>query len=441
MLQTLFHIPLWPFQGLWLWIWLGLIVVMGTVHGWRKGWMEAASTWGPPAVMLWVFSQFLIGQLTDYGIDPAEPTQVVPLGIAVRGYGLMMLLGIVAGVLWAVHRCQPEGISADQVLSLALHLIVFGIVGARLFYVIQYWDNYSGEPWPQRLISILNLTKGGLVVLGSFFGCLVGLAYWSRQQRIRVRKLADLIAPSLLLGLSLGRLGCLLNGCCFGGYCDWSQIAVRFPAGSPPYLHQIEDGRLLGVTTLAADSPFADGDPRPRAWRIIQDVPPNSLAARLGLQVGDAIFLQPEIPPLTDPRIGFEKVIRAGAAGVALPPAIVLHRPNQTPLPLPWSELPRRAEPIHPTQIYSSVNAVVLALIVALSYRFRRFDGHSFAWLLLLYGVTRFVIEWIRQDEPGQFGTDLTISQWGCVALVLAGLLLMAWGLLRGTKLPRGQLI
>jgi phosphatidylglycerol---prolipoprotein diacylglyceryl transferase len=440
MLQTLFHIPLWPFQGYWLWMWLGLMTLAAVVHGLRKGWGEALSTWGPPWLLLWVFSQFLLGQLVDYGIDPDNPTQVVPWGIAVRGYGLMMLMGIVAGVLLAVHRCHPEGVTADQVLSLALHLIVFGIVGARLFYVIQYWDNYAGEPFPQRLVSMLNMTKGGLVVLGSFFGSLVGLAYWSYRQQIRVLKLADLIAPSLLLGYSLGRIGCLLNGCCFGGYCEWPDLAVQFPAGSPPYLHQIEDGRLLGVTTVEANPTGPDDGSVPRHWRIVTEVPADSRGARLGLQVGEAIFLQPNAGSLSDPRVGFEKVLRAGVAGVDLPPPLILHRRNHPPRPMLWPELPAVAEPIHPTQVYSSVTALILALIVGFSYRVRRFDGQSFAWLLLLYGVARFIIEWIRQDEPGQFGTDLTISQWGCLALIVAGVVLMVWGCLRGTKLAPGAM-
>jgi phosphatidylglycerol:prolipoprotein diacylglycerol transferase len=102
--------------------------------------------------------------------------------------------------------------------------------------------------------------------------------------------------------------------------------------------------------------------------------------------------------------------------------------------------LPKVALPIHPTQIYSSINALILAIAIGLSYRFRRFDGQSFAYLLILYGITRFIIEWIRVDEPGQFGTELSISQWGCIGLLIGGLFLMTFGLARGRKLPSGTM-
>jgi len=60
--------------------------------------------------------------------------------------------------------------------------------------------------------------------------------------------------------------------------------------------------------------------------------------------------------------------------------------------------------------------------------------------MLILYGMARFVIEWIRQDEAGQFGTDLTISQWGCLGLLVIGVALMVVGLRYGTCLPTGKI-
>jgi phosphatidylglycerol---prolipoprotein diacylglyceryl transferase len=444
MLQTLFHIPIWPFESPWIWAWTALIVVGGLIHGAKKGWTDAAGVWGPPLALLWVFSTFLMSEVVDYGIDPETPTQAIPLGVAVRGYGLMMLLGIVAGVLLAVHRGHSEGLTVDHVFSLALHLVIFGIVGARIFYVVQYWEGFAAEPMPHRIISMLNMTKGGLVVLGSFVGGLVGMLYWSRRQGIRFLKLADLVGPSFLIGLSLGRIGCFFNGCCFGGYCEIPQIGVQFPAGSAPYVRQLENATLLGVQTKVADqvapgSTTESEDVEERGlWRTVTVVPEGSIGEELGLKVGDQIRLQ--FVRHFDERIGTDKVLRSGVLGVDLPAAIVVLRKNRESISIPWDKVPPVAQPIHPTQLYSSINALVLAIVVGVSYRFRRFDGQSFAGMLVLYGITRFIIEWIRVDEPGQFGTNLSISQWGCIGLLIGGMLLFVYGSLRGTKLPDGTI-
>ncbi len=447
MLQTLFHIPTWPFQLPWLWVWTALVLGWVAIDARTKGWNQSFANWGLPLAMLWGFSTFFLGQLVDYGIDPSNPEEIVPLGIAVRGYGLMMLLGIVAGVLLAIHRCEPQGITADEIFSLALHLILFGIVGARLFYVIQYWDNFSGGTFPQRLVAMLDMTKGGLVVLGSLFGALLGMVYWSWRRGIRFGKLADLVGPSFLVGLAFGRVGCLLNGCCFGGPCEIPEIAVRFPPGSAPYMRQLSDGGLLGIRTVSGDSDGTSeggasevGASKPKPsddWRRVIEVPTGSLGGELGLTVDERILIvtarHPKYPQISD-----DKVLRSAKSGVDMPPYVVVLRDGRDRVYIPWASLPAAANPIHPTQVYSSVNALLLAGLILLSYRFRRFDGQSFALMLILYGITRFVIESIRQDEPGQFGTDLTISQWGCLGLLVVGSLSLAWGLYRGSILPNG---
>ncbi len=89
---------------------------------------------------------------------------------------------------------------------------------------------------------------------------------------------ADLIAPSMLLGLALGRVGCLLNGCCYGGPCDlpWK---VTFPWNSPVHQHEVKHG-----TTDVFGLKFRDG---PDHWTVIESVAPDSPAAQKGLTRGD----------------------------------------------------------------------------------------------------------------------------------------------------------
>jgi phosphatidylglycerol---prolipoprotein diacylglyceryl transferase len=88
--------------------------------------------------------------------------------------------------------------------------------------------------------------------------------------------------------------------------------------------------------------------------------------------------------------------------------------------------------PLHPTQLYSSVNALVLALLTGTYFKFRRRDGEVLALGLIVYPITRFVLEILRFDEPGRFGTSLTISQWISIGMLLIGLSLAFWIAKRG---------
>ena len=83
--------------------------------------------------------------------------------------------------------------------------------------------------------------------------------------------------------------------------------------------------------------------------------------------------------------------------------------------------------PLHPTQIYSSINAFVLAFVTACYFRYRTKDGAVLLIAMLLYPISRFTIEFLRSDELGKFNTSLTISQWVSIGLFLAGLVYMFW--------------
>lgn len=180
-----------------------------------------------------------------------------PSGLPIRGYGMMMLFGSCAAVAAAAYRGRQLGLPSDLIFSLAFWLVIPGIVGARLFHVIEYWQQYWQPTIWETFKEIVNVPAGGLVVYGSLIGGAVGFVAFVRKYRLPGLAMADLIAPSLALGLAIGRIGCLLNGCCYGGPCDrpW---AVTFPAGSPPYEDQVANGTLTGIDFRA------DPDATPR---------------------------------------------------------------------------------------------------------------------------------------------------------------------------------
>ena len=131
----------------------------------------------------------------------------------------------------ASKRAATVGISSDSILDLGPWLLVGGLLGARITYVISYWDrDFAREP----LIEIFRIWNGGLVFYGGLIlGTWVGV--WRiRQLNLPLWRVADCIAPGVALGHVFGRLGCFMNGCCYGRQSDlpW---ALRFPYDRVPH--------------------------------------------------------------------------------------------------------------------------------------------------------------------------------------------------------------
>ena len=148
--------------------------------------------------------------------------------IAIRWYGVMAAAGFIAGVLIALKNRKFAGMSADQIYNMMLVAMLAGVGGARLFYVVQYWEEFQGRFW-----EIFRVDHGGLVFYGGFICAMVALAIYCRRQKLDLLTVLSLLGPSLTLGHMFGRIGCFLNGCCFGHPTElpWG---FTYPAGSDP---------------------------------------------------------------------------------------------------------------------------------------------------------------------------------------------------------------
>src|SRR5690606_6105972 len=177
-------------------------------------------------------------------------------------------------------------------------------------------------------------------------------AVYALWRKLPLLTLADVISPSLVVGLAFGRIGCLLNGCCYGGICESSLPAIAFPPGSPPYMDHLHQGELLGMR-LARDSVSQE-------W-IVVHVRPFGLADDEGIRIGDRF----ESMHLPNPAI-LQEDNPPHDAEIVLVPA------DGTP-PYRWSldELPKESRPVHPTQLYSALNAVLLLAILWFFYPYR----------------------------------------------------------------------
>jgi phosphatidylglycerol:prolipoprotein diacylglycerol transferase len=145
--------------------------------------------------------------------------------LTVTWYGILVAVGFLAGLWTASRRAPRAGIAPETVMDLGPWLIVGAILGARAFYVISYWEeSFANAPWTE----IFMIHHGGLVFYGGFIGASLAYIVFVRWRRCPFWSLADVIAPSIALGHAIGRLGCLMNGCCYGKACDlpW---AIRFP--------------------------------------------------------------------------------------------------------------------------------------------------------------------------------------------------------------------
>jgi phosphatidylglycerol:prolipoprotein diacylglycerol transferase len=407
MCQTLFTIPqqiagVNVFGFGWL---LGLWAI-GTVLlvGWslvRRGWNGETRGQLGAALVIGLAIAFILPNLMDERLG----------GLAIRGYGALLLVAVASGVGLSMYRAQRVGVNPEIILSLGTWFFIWGIVGARAFYVIEYWDRFQRPTVLQTVFSIINLTQGGLVVYGSLLAGGAALIVFVRKYRLPGLALADLIAPGVVLGVGLGRLGCFMNGCCYGGLSDlpW---AVQFPPESPAYADQVESGTLY-VHGLAFD---ALGTARP----VIARVEPDSPAEMAGLHAGDTIEAIGRVPVKTVHEAQGQ-LLRVHGEGAPLEIQLA-----NDPQPRRWtiSGVPPRSRPVHPAQLYSFFDALLLCGLVLAFEPYKRRDGELTALVLTLHPISRFLLEIIRIDESAVFGTGMSISQNISIGIFLGGIAL-----------------
>ena len=141
--------------------------------------------------------------MINVGINP-----VAFLGV--RWYGIMVALGIIVLILWALWQVRKgAGVSYETVFTAALVGIPSGIVISRLLHVIDLWDYYIENPG--QIVG-----GSGLTIYGAVLGATLGIWVYSRFSKLPFAYFADLVAPGIILAQVIGRVGCTINGCCYG---------------------------------------------------------------------------------------------------------------------------------------------------------------------------------------------------------------------------------
>jgi phosphatidylglycerol:prolipoprotein diacylglycerol transferase len=136
-------------------------------------------------------------------------------------YGLLVAIGFLLGIALAMKEARRMGEDPEVILDLAFYLLLAGIIGSRLFYVIENFASYRLSP-----LDILKFWKGGLTFYGGLIPALMAGIWYVKKHNLRVLKILDIIAPSAAIGHAVGRLGCFSAGCCYGRVCDlpWAVV-------------------------------------------------------------------------------------------------------------------------------------------------------------------------------------------------------------------------
>jgi len=233
-------------------------------------------------------------------------------------YGFLVAAGVLIGLWISVRNSARQGIDPDQAWNLGILVVLCGIVGAKVLYIINDWSTYVAHPG--EIFSISTLRSGG-VFSGGLIAALAAAVWYIRKHHLPALATCDAFGPGLALGHAIGRLGCFAAGCCYG-------------------------------------------KPTSAWWGVTFT---NPVAAQLvGTPLGHAL---------------------------------------------------------EPTQLFEA--AVELANFFLLMWMFQRkkFDGQVFGAYLILYGVARFFLEFLR-DDPGRgsvFGGVMTGTQLIAIGLVILG--------------------
>ncbi len=308
-------------------------------------------------------------------------------------YGLMMVIGFLAAI--SLIRYLSRDITPDPQLitNAALYSLIAGVAGARLFFVIHYFDSFRGN-----LLSIFAIWRGGLELLGGVVLAISVIVFYLWYRKLPVRRYLDILAIGLMAALVFGRIGCFLNGCCFGKPTNlpW---AVRFPYHSSLHVHS-------PAYYSQAHADLKRNRPQPRI-----QLPTDFFGC-----YDDNGQWVPDLKPY--------KYLT----------------PQQKAL---VDDGPYRCLPVHPTQLYSSATGTVLCLILYLFWRRSRMaetspkikklfakPGCTFALMFILYGIARFFMEFLRDDNPFEFGwwtiyKGGTVSQNLVIYMVIFGTGLM----------------
>lgn len=409
-------------------------------------------------------------------------TDSFPDGIPIYAYGAMLFCAFVACVWFAGHVARKRGLGVprEKFQDLAIVLFILGLVGARLVFMWQF---------KVPIEKFFRIWEGGIVLYGGIIGGTVAFILFHhfvlKRFNVTLWQMGDLAAPCVAIGIAFGRLGCLLNGCCWGNVACSDCPELHFPLLTAPSREMLVDRDALQTTAGFAKytGPQTADDPR----TIVGKLEPGSAAEKAGLKEGDRIIRlryanewlpNGQVLMVTTPgdlagkiqnavkdyaavtdvdnappgertlkifvdkpehfRVSYDSVnaLAAGARRIVIRTDRFSDLLNNWPRGRnsvqfavereggevePPSFTPRGVG-LHPTQVYEIISMVLLLFLCLAYYPYRQHDGQVWVLFMAVYAIHRFMNEILR-TEPVEFGR-LTLSQGISVGVLLGAVAL-----------------
>lgn len=264
--------------------------------------------------------------------------QLGPLEI--HSYGLMLAISFLLGIYFSMYRAKKQGIDPNKIIDLSVVIVLSAIFGARFLYVIFHLDEFKGH-WLDTINPFQSSGQigiAGLTMLGGFIAAVGFGLLFLMIKKLPVLKIADIVVPAIGLGSFLTRIGCFLNGCCYG-------VPTEMP------------------------------------WGMI---------------------FPPESP-----------------AGYCFPD-----------------------QAIHPAQLYSSLYGLIIFGLVLFLERFKKFDGFLLFMFFILYGISRFIVDFFRYYENSMVlfqigGIPISVNQGISILMIVMGITLIC---IRTNQIKKGKL-
>ncbi len=300
-----------------------------------------------------------------------ELFRIPGLNWPIYGYGVMLVIGFFAAMKLTKFLASHSKIDPEIFATVALIALVSGVAGARLSHVLENWAQYSTidrnhTVWT-NLWDAINIRSGGLTYYGGFILAFPAAVAYGIYKKVPLRLGMDIVAPALMLGLGFGRIGCYLNGCCYGAECNVSWApGVEFPYYSNAYIDEFERNELrrpILRDLLVADTPLTNYLDTTRSNAIQEPVP-----ADLTPYLRQA-YLKPcaEVGKLAE------------------------------------DDLSNR---LHPAQLYSAFTGFLLAIFLVAYFTMPHAPGRVFAWMMIIEGTCRYLLEILRAEPPLRIGAD-----------------------------------
>jgi len=300
-----------------------------------------------------------------------ELFRIPGLNIPIYGYGVMLVIGFFAAMELAKFLARRSGLDPEIFATAALLALVAGVAGARISHVLENWPQYSTidktHTFWTNLWDAVNIRSGGLTYYGGFILAFPTVVAYGMRKKVPIRLGMDIVAPCLMIGLGFGRIGCYLNGCCYGAECNASWApGVEFPYYSNAYIDEFEKNELrwpIARELLVPATPLTDYLDSTHQ-NALQEPVPDAMARYLR---GAYLKSRTEAGRLAD------------------------------------ADLSNR---LHPAQLYSAFTGFLLAALLLAYFTLPHAPGRVFALMMIAEGTCRFLLEIIRAEPPLRIGPD-----------------------------------